>query len=229
MKPVVVYYRVSTVKQGRSGLGLEAQQHTVREYLATVEHVILESFTEVESGKNTTRAVLREAIDLCKATGATLVVAKFDRLSRNAAFLLSLQESGVKFVAADMPDVNELVVGIMALVAQQEAKAISKRTKEALAAAKARGQVLGPFSKADKSVFVGRRGTRDNAARANAARAAKFAAAAKDKVLLLERFDPAGVLSLRKLADAFNEHGIPTISGKGRWAATSIARLKSIS
>ena len=91
MKPVVVYYRVSTVKQGRSGLGLEAQQHTVKEYLATFEHVILESFTEVESGKNTNRAVLRTAIDLCKATGATLVVAKFDRLSRNAAFLLSLR------------------------------------------------------------------------------------------------------------------------------------------
>jgi DNA invertase Pin-like site-specific DNA recombinase len=104
---------------------------------------IIARFAEVESGRNPDRPELGKALHLAKVTGATLVIAKLDRLSRNAAFLLTLRDSGVRFVAVDMPEANDLTVGIMALVAQAEREAISKRTREALAVAKARGVRLG--------------------------------------------------------------------------------------
>ncbi|MDP1673886.1 MAG: recombinase family protein, partial [Burkholderiales bacterium] len=140
---IVTYLRVSTNQQGSSGLGLEAQQAAVEAYAARIGAKIMRTFTEIESGKNNERPELTKALHLARVTGATLTIAKLDRLSRNAAFLLTLRDSGVRFVAADMPDANELTVGIMALVAQQEREAISKRTTEALAAAKRRGTVLG--------------------------------------------------------------------------------------
>ncbi|WP_282257575.1 recombinase family protein [Stenotrophomonas sp. PS02301] len=140
---IVVYLRVSTARQGRSGLGLEAQRAATDAFVAQRCTQVLQSFTEVESGKDDSRPELAKALHLARVTGATLLIAKLDRLSRNAAFLLALRDSGVKFVAADMPDANELTVGIMALVAHQESEAISKRTREALQAAKARGQRLG--------------------------------------------------------------------------------------
>lgn len=130
---------MSTVKQGRSGLGLEAQRAAVEAYAERIGAKIARAFTEVESGKINERPELAKALHLAKVTGATLTIAKLDRLSRNAAFLLTLRDSGVRFIVADMPDANELTVGIMALVAQQEREAISKRTREALAAAKRRG------------------------------------------------------------------------------------------
>lgn len=139
----VAYYRVSTARQGRSGLGLDAQRQAVADYLNGGKRALLREFVEVESGKLNARPELGEALRLCKVTGATLVIAKLDRLSRNAAFLLTLRDSGVQFVAADMPDANALTVGILALIAQHEREAISKRTKEALAAAKRRGVKLG--------------------------------------------------------------------------------------
>src|SRR6476619_2111201 len=140
---VVAYYRVSTAAQGRSGLGLEAQRSTVQAYCRGRECNMLAEFTEVESGKRNDRPELAKALHYAKVTGATLVIAKLDRLSRNAAFLLQLQDSGVKFVAADMPEACHLTVGILALVAQQEREAISARTKAALKAAKDRGRKLG--------------------------------------------------------------------------------------
>ena len=139
----IVYQRVSTQQQGRSGLGLDAQRQAINAFLAQRQATELASFTEVESGKGNARPELQKALALAKVTGAILVIAKLDRLSRNAAFLLTLQDSGVRFVAADMPEANELTIGIMALVAQQEREAISKRTREALQAAKARGRKLG--------------------------------------------------------------------------------------
>ncbi len=129
---IVAYRRVSTTKQGQSGLGLEAQEQAIAQYAASRDGRVTATFTEVESGKNNARPELEKALHLAKVTGATLVIAKLDRLSRNAAFLLTLRDSGVKFVAADMPDANDLTVGIMALVAQQEREAISRRTTEAL-------------------------------------------------------------------------------------------------
>jgi DNA invertase Pin-like site-specific DNA recombinase len=152
----VSYLRVSTATQGKSGLGLEAQREAVAQYLNGGEWELVQEVIEVESGRKDKRPELAKALRLCNAIGATLVVAKFDRLSRDAHFLLGMQKSGVKFVAADNPQANDLTVGILAMVAQEEAKAISNRTKAALEAAKARGQVLGAYSKDDKTKFVGR-------------------------------------------------------------------------
>src|SRR5690606_18455001 len=140
---LVSYLRVSTQKQGRSGLGLEAQRAAIEAYAAQRNGHVVETFVEVESGKVNHRPQLDQALHLAKVTGATLVIAKLDRLSRNAAFLLALRDSGVRFVAADLPDANGRPAGTMALGAQQERDAISRRTKEALAAARRRGTKLG--------------------------------------------------------------------------------------
>jgi DNA invertase Pin-like site-specific DNA recombinase len=140
---LVAYERVSTVRQGASGLGLEAQRKVIEDFAVARGAEVLARFTEVESGRKANRPELAKALHLAKVTGATLVIAKLDRLSRNAAFLLALRDSGVRFVAVDMPEANDLTVGIMALVAQAEREAISRRTKEALAVAKARGVKLG--------------------------------------------------------------------------------------
>ena len=217
---------MSTARQGKSGLGLEAQRKAVADYLNGGNWQLLAEMIEVESGKKSDRPVLQEAIDLSKATGATLVVAKIDRLTRDAAFLLSLRDAGIDFVAADMPDANRLTVGIMALVAEQEREAISRRTKDALAAAKARGVQLGAYRDGQ---FVGRVGTAADTQKASIARAAKYEAAARMKLPLLQRVDPLGSLSLRQIAERLNAMGVPTVSGKGSWSANSVKRLKAIS
>lgn len=141
----VAYYRVSTKAQGISGLGLEAQEQGVNQFLNGGNWQLLASYTDVESGtrKGNNRPELGKAIAHAKRTKATLVIAKLDRLARNVAFVSNLMESGVDFVAADMPQANRLTIHILAAVAEAEAEMISKRTKEALAAAKARGVVLG--------------------------------------------------------------------------------------
>jgi DNA invertase Pin-like site-specific DNA recombinase len=132
----VSYLRVSTDRQGRSGLGLEAQRKVVHDFLNGGHWKLIAELVEVESGKREDRPRLTEALSLCRLHNAVLVIAKLDRLSRDAHFLLGLQKAGVRFVAADMPEANEMVVGIMAVVAQAERKMISA-TKAALAAAKA--------------------------------------------------------------------------------------------
>jgi DNA invertase Pin-like site-specific DNA recombinase len=139
----VAYYRVSTAQQGRSGLGLDAQREAVRVFMAGHAGELAEEFTEVESGKNADRPQLARALDACRLTGGALVIAKLDRLSRDAHFLLGLEKAGVDFVAADMPNANRLTVRLMAVIAQEEREMISARTKAALAAAKARGKKLG--------------------------------------------------------------------------------------
>ena len=140
---IIGYERVSTARQGASGLGLEAQRQAIEAYATQRGATLIARFTEVESGRNADRPELKQALHLAKVTGATLVIAKLDRLSRNAAFLLTLRDSGVRFSAVDLPEANDLTVGIMALVAQQEREAISRRTKEALAIARSRGVKLG--------------------------------------------------------------------------------------
>ena len=134
---------VSTAKQGQSGLGLDAQRKAVRDFLNGGRWSLIAEYVEVESGANDERPKLVEALSRCRLHNSTLVIAKLDRLSRDAAFLLGLQKAGVRFLAADMPEANEMVVGIMAVVAQAERKMISARTKAALLAAKARGVKLG--------------------------------------------------------------------------------------
>jgi DNA invertase Pin-like site-specific DNA recombinase len=147
LKPLsrfVAYYRVSTARQGRSGLGLEAQREAVRVFMGGSTGELAEAFTEIESGKHDDdRPQLAHALDACRLTGAVLVIAKLDRLSRDAHFLLGLEKAGVEFVAADMPNANRLTVRLMAVIAQEEREMISARTKAALAAAKARGTKLG--------------------------------------------------------------------------------------
>ena len=141
----VAYYRVSTDKQGKSGLGLEAQQTAVKRWLDGGTWKLLASFTEVESGKRVQRPELAKALAYCKRHKATLLIARLDRLARNVHFISGLMEAKVKFVAVDMPEATPFMLHIYAAVAQEEARAISARTKAALAAAKARGKRLGSY------------------------------------------------------------------------------------
>ena len=142
MKQYVTYYRVSTIRQGTSGLGIEAQRTAVKSFLKC-ENCILKEYTETESGKDNNRPQLKAAIAYAKEKGATLVIAKLDRLSRNAGFIFTLKDSGVDFVCADMPDANTLTIGIFAVLAQHERETISQRTKAALQAKIAQGYQLG--------------------------------------------------------------------------------------
>lgn len=143
----VTYFRVSTQKQGSSGLGLDAQRQTVSQFLAVGIRAVMAEFVEVETGKGANalekRPELRSALELCRKSGATLLIAKLDRLARNVHFVSGLMESKVKFVACDLPEANQLTIHIMAAFAEHEARRISERTRDALAAAKARGVVLG--------------------------------------------------------------------------------------
>ena len=216
---IVSYLRVSTRKQGASGLGLEAQRAAIAAYAVQRHGQVIETFTEIESGKLNARPELSKALHLAKVTGATLVIAKLDRLSRNAAFLLTLRDSGVKFVAADMPDANDLTVGIMALVAQQEREAISRRTREALTAAKARGVRLGNPNGAEAL----RRAGRGNAASLQAIRYAADSHAQNLKPVL-DALAAEGMVSLGALASALNERGMLTPRG-GQWHKSSVSNL----
>ncbi|MDO1451840.1 recombinase family protein [Rhodocytophaga aerolata] len=142
MKKYVSYFRVSTFKQGQSGLGMAAQRRAVAGYVKDPT-LILEEFVEVESGKNDDRPELYKAIDVAKLKGACLLIAKLDRLSRDAAFIFTLRKTGVDFVCADMPEANTLTIGIFAVLAQHERELISSRTKAALSAKKERGEKMG--------------------------------------------------------------------------------------
>lgn len=216
---LVAYHRVSTAKQGSSGLGLEAQQRAIQEYAAQRKATVIGAFTEVESGKLNNRTELAKALHLAHVTGATLVIAKLDRLSRNAAFLLALKESGAKFVAADLPDANELTVGIMALVAQQERKAISKRTTEALAAAKARGVRLGNPNGARALL----RSAKGNTASLSVIKE-KASNHADQLRPIIGALAGEGICSLGPIATALNDRGILTPRG-GRWHKSSVRNL----
>lgn len=216
---LVAYHRVSTTKQGNSGLGLEAQQAAIEAYADRTGACIVESFTEIESGKRNERPELLKALHHAKVTGAVLVIAKLDRLSRNAAFLLTLQDSGVRFVATDMPDANNLTVGIMALVAQQEREAISNRTKEALQAAKARGQKLGN----PNGAAALRRAGKGNAAGVLAVKT-KAQEYAQEMQAVVSNLQAQGKTSLGALAEALNKGGYKTPRG-GAWHKTSVKNL----
>src|SRR5262245_61248913 len=143
MQELIAYYRVSTKRQGESGLGLEAQQAAVAAYARQTGNGIKASYREIESGKRDDRPVLARAMSHAKRTKGRLVVAKLDRLARNVAFTSALMQSGIDFVACDNPNANKLTIHILAAVAEDERERISERTKQALAAAKARGVLLG--------------------------------------------------------------------------------------
>lgn len=215
----IAYERVSTARQGQSGLGLEAQRNTIDAFAASRGAEVLARFTEVESGRNPDRPELAKAIQLARLTGATLVIAKLDRLSRNAAFLLTLRDSGVKFIACDMPEANDLTVGIMALVAQQEREAISRRTKEALAVAKARGVKLGNPNGAAALRRAGKGGAALRATvSANADRHAQ------DLAGVVASIRAEGHTGLRGVAAELNARGMRTRRG-GRWHVSNVRNL----
>jgi DNA invertase Pin-like site-specific DNA recombinase len=213
----ISYLRVSTGKQGKSGLGIEAQRAAVADFLNGGPWKLVKEYVEVESGKRADRPKLAEAISACKAYGAKLVIAKLDRLSRDAHFLLGLEKAGIDFVAADMPNANRLTVGIMAVVAEEERRMISARTKAALAAAKRRGVKLG----GDRGVVPSRKARR----LAIEAVQARADAKAANLAPVLAELQQAGKTSLRAMAAALNEQGIPTSSGAGQWSASQVSRV----
>jgi DNA invertase Pin-like site-specific DNA recombinase len=213
----VAYYRVSTDRQGRSGLGLDAQRAAVEAFRNRSGGVLKAEFTEVQSGKDDDRLQLSEALKLCRLTNSTLVIAKLDRLSRNVAFLAALQQAGTKFVACDLPEANELVVHILAAVAQAERKAISERKKAALAAAKARGVRLG-----NPRLMPGNAAS---AAVATKARIRKAEERAAELHEVIENAEREGHVSLRQLAQYLNELGISSGYGK-QWHANSVRRVR---
>lgn len=223
----VAYLRVSTDRQGKSGLGLEAQQAAITAFLRPGDRLLAPPFVEVESGRSTSRPKLREAIARAKATGAVLLVAKLDRLARNLPFLRSLIDGGVDVAFCDMPHVpagatGRFLLSQMALVAELEAGLISERTKAALAAAKARGKKLGgdrgyrPAAPPDAKAG----GQASAAARGQAADRAAFRVAAA-----IEEARATGAASLRQIAVALTERGVPTPSGDGAWTATAVRRV----
>ncbi len=208
----VAYYRVSTDRQGRSGLGLEAQQAAVRDYLNGGAWELVDEYVEIESGKRSDRPELTRAMEACRKHKAKLVIAKLDRLSRNLAFVATLMESGVEFVAADMPFANKLTIHILAAVAEHEREAISERTKAALAAAKARGKRLGT---PDPAGAVARMGA------ALKARTSQFAA---NVLPIIREVQKAGHTSCNAIAGQLNARKVATARG-GRWTHVQIRQI----
>lgn len=220
-KRAVIYLRVSTGQQQASGLGLEAQKAAIDKHTALAHLQVVESFTETESGRNNARPQLKRALAACRRHRAVLIVGKLDRLARNVAFISALMESGVEFVACDMPEANKLTLHIMAAMAEHEAEMISVRTKAALMAAKARGTVLGGRKVSAKrwsgiasdgravSVEVRQQHARDNAE------------------YMRPVLDEMDGLSLREIARRLNEGGFGAPRG-GEWTSTQVGRMKTI-
>lgn len=215
----VAYYRVSTAAQGRSGLGLEAQRRAVTDLCAARGLSLLAEYTEVESGKRADRPQLQSALTRAKLTGATLVIAKLDRLSRNASFTLSLRDAGVDFICADQPDVDRVTIGILAVINENERERISERTRAALQAAKVRGTRLGNPNGAAPL----HRAAKGNAAALEARREA-IAKRAADFAPVVAEIRATGATSLREIADGLNERHIEAPRG-GAWHAASVKRL----
>lgn len=203
----VAYFRVSTQRQGKSGLGLDAQQVAVSEFIANEKGDLIESFIEVESGRKSNRPKLEKAIQLAKKQKATLVIAKLDRLARNVHFITGLMAGNVDFVACDMPSANKLTIGILACVAEDEADRISQRTKAALAAARERGTELGS---------AGKRLAEKNKKQADEL--------ARKIYVHIETIRQSGVKAYAKIADELNSRGISTAKNT-KWHGTSVMRV----
>ena len=218
MEGIISYYRVSSQKQGNSGLGIEAQRATVTDYAQRAGALVVAEFIEVESGKRNNRPQLAEAIAEAKRTGATLVIAKLDRLARNAGFVFALRDAGVKFIACDIPEANTLTVGIFAVMAQHEAELISTRTRAALQAKKARGAKLGkPENLTAEARAKGREAHSRNAANNQNTKTARGYA-------LLLRGNGS---SLRQMAATLNAEGFKTPRG-GKFSAVQVARILGV-
>lgn len=213
----IAYYRVSTSRQGQSGLGLDAQRKAVSDYLSGRNGELVSQYTEVQSGSKDDRPELQKALRQCRLTGATLLIAKLDRLSRNRRFLLDMADSSINFIAVDMPEANNFTVGLLACLADYERQLISERTTAALKAAKARGVILGnpdldKVRNTDTSAANEARITRAESHRAEVRQII-------DEIQL-----DSGELSLRQIAAQLNEAGYRTPRG-GQWHPTSVARV----
>lgn len=207
MQKFVSYLRVSTNRQGQSGLGLEAQREAVRNYLVRMQHEHIDELVEVESGSKSSRPVLAEALAQCRREKATLVIAKLDRLARNVAFISSLMETGVDFVAVDAPYANKLMLHILSAFAEHEREQISMRTKAALAAAKARGVELGKNGKV--------------LARQNRLAAKNFAETMRADI---EYCLGQRITTYTGVAERLNEQQISSRAGTA-WSATMVSRV----
>lgn len=214
MQQYIAYCRVSTARQGQSGLGLEAQQATVKAFVEN-RGALVQEFIEVESGKKDARPQLDAALAAAKSTGATLLIAKLDRLSRNVGFIFALRDSGVDFVACDLPEANTLTIGIFAVMAQHERETIAKRTKDALGAKKARGFTLGtPANLTTEARAKGVAAIKKRAADHLPSKQARSMA-----LLLREKGQ-----TTREIAKALNEGGFTSPKG-GAFHATTVLRL----
>ncbi len=221
MTTYVAYARVSTAKQGRSGLGLEAQQSAINAFLKPGDTLLVPTYVEVESGKRSDRPELAKALTHAKLTGATLLVAKLDRLTRNVAFLKTIQAGGVEVKFCDAPELNgptgDFMVNMLASAAEFEAGMISQRTKDALRAAKERGVQLGGYrggEKVNPSLGLAERQRR----------AAEFAARVRPAITEAQR---AGAGSLRQIAAHLTGRGVQTRRG-GPWDAAKVRQAMQV-
>lgn len=218
----VSYIRVSTTRQGASGLGLEAQRKAINDHLNGGNWELLSEFVEVESGKNNDRPKLGAALQKCTITGATLIIAKLDRLARNVAFISKLMESGVEFVAVDFPQANRLTVHILAAVAEHEGKMISERVRVALAAAKARGTKLG-----SPQINLTHANREQGSKAGNFAKKVKANAFALRVTPIIEQLQAEGQ-NLSQVAKSLNKANILTARGKvGTWTPQAVKNVLS--
>jgi DNA invertase Pin-like site-specific DNA recombinase len=214
---IVSYVRVSTHRQGASGLGLDAQRAAIETYCQQHGATVAKEYREVESGKNNDRKALRQAIVHAKRVGAKLVIGKLDRLARNVHFISGLMESNIDFVACDLPEANRLLLHIMAAVAENEAKAISDRTIAALQQAKARGTALGATNPKSRNLTDESRAA---GARSTHTKALKAYAAVRPTIMRMR----ASGSSLAKIAAALKDEGHTTRTGKS-WNAMQVSRV----
>jgi len=230
----ISYFRVSTARQGRSGLGLEAQKQTVAGFLNGGSWNVMAEFVEIETGTlgDDDRIQLAKAIQACRIYGAKLLVSKLDRLSRDAHWLLGLAKRGIDFVCADNPAVNRMTITVLAAVAEHERKQISERTKQALAARRARGLPLGMRAihahreahQLPPAAATNLKNRGAGTARSAMVNRAKAQDQARDLASTLAELRAGGAASLRQLAAGLNDRGIPTARG-GTWSATQVSRL----
>jgi len=223
----ISYIRVSTQKQGRNGLGCDAQRHAIKTHLAGVAGELLAEHTEVESGRRSDRPELANALAACRLHRATLIIAKLDRLARSVSVVSALMDSGVDFVATDNPAANRLTLHVLAAVAESEARSISDRTRVALAAAKRRGTILGGFRV--------RPATDADRERARIAKGAIANARASDLAATIRSLQADGALSFRAIAGRLTSMNIPTTGSHdkqgrptghgGTWTGVQVSRV----
>lgn len=209
MKKAITYYRVSTERQGLSGLGLDAQKQAVQEFAQASGFMLASEYIEVESGKKNKRPVLAQALQACKCQRATLLIAKLDRLGRNVAFISALMEAGVDFKAVDNPHAGKLIVHIMAAFAEHEHDVISERTIDALRAAKKKGVELGKNGRYVLSAY-------------NKQQADHFASTI---LPIINGLQANGITTVRAITQELNRLSIPTFRHNGRWHISSVHKL----